>query len=194
MYYKSRPKINSKIIFNNMPRGTKNALIIGNNNSDIIEILKLREIAFDELISVDEMEIINFLSYLEDKKYEVIILNLEMCNFYKIRKIIEMLITKSFYSIVRFRNNNHDNKITKKKKINNIIKVDRINIIKKFYGRKNFVFVNPLFKYFSYYTVYFLTKNKLGLNFELSMNDKIKKYFLRGREALNNITCKKYGK
>ena len=38
--YKSRPKINPKIIFNYLLPDTKKALIIGNNNSDIIEILK----------------------------------------------------------------------------------------------------------------------------------------------------------
>ena len=44
--YKSRPKINPKIIFNYLLPDTKKALIIGNNNSDIIEILKQKRITF----------------------------------------------------------------------------------------------------------------------------------------------------
>ena len=194
MNYKSRPKINSKIIFNNIPKGTKNVLVIGNNNSDIIEILRVKGINFDESNSCDEQEILDYLSYIDDNKFEVIILNLELSNFCKIRKIIEAVVAKSVYALIRFRNNNHNNKITKKEKINNIIKVDKIAIIKKVYGRKNFITENVILKYFTYYTVYFITKNKLGLNYELSLTNKIKKFFLQKREIINNTTCNKYGK
>ena len=48
--YKSRPKINPKIIFNYLLPDTKKALIIGNNNSDIIEILKQKRITFSQII------------------------------------------------------------------------------------------------------------------------------------------------
>ena len=53
--YKNRPKINPKIIFNYLLPDTKKALIIGNNNSDIIEILKQKRITFSENRNIKEI-------------------------------------------------------------------------------------------------------------------------------------------
>lgn len=187
--YRSRPKINSKIIFNNIPSNTKNALVIGENSSDIIEVLKTKKISLDEFVEKDERKILNFLDTYEDNKFEVIILNLELCDFQNISAIISTLINKSSYSVVRFRNNNHNEKITKKTLINNIIKQQSISVFKKIFGKKNKISNNILFKPFAYYTVYFITKNTYAINFSLSPLDKIKKFLsLLGKET--NLTFK----
>lgn len=183
--YKSRPKINSKIIFNNILDNTKNALVIGENDSDIIEILKSKKISVDEFIEKDETKILNFLYTHEDNKFEVIILNFELCDFQNISTIISTLINKSNYSVIRFRNNNHDKKTTKKTLINNIIKQQKINIFKKIFGKKNKISSSILFKPFAYYTVYFITKNTYAINFGLSPLDKIKKFLSLPNKEIN---------
>lgn len=185
--YKHRPKINPKIIFNNVENNTSNALIIGENNSDIIEILISKNVKFDEIVEKNEIKILKSLEEFEDDKFEVIIFNLELSNFHNIQLIISKLIQKSNYSIVRFRNNDHGRKKTKKSIINNIIKQENIKVFKKVFGRKNRISESILFKPFAYYTVYFITKNTYAVNFELSLVEKIKKLMF----LANNIQLKR---
>lgn len=196
MNYNSRPKINSKIIFNHVPENTKNVLIIGENNSDIVEIIKQKKIKFDELHSGDEREILNYLSEKQDKKISIIILNLELCNFANIEKIINAVTDKSEYSIIRFRNKTKKSKVSKRKKICGILNSNRINILKKFYSKKNFVSSSLLFKPFSYYSVYFISRDKPALNHEPSFVEKIKNLILSKKEMTKLAIMKKvkYGK
>ncbi len=192
MNYNERPKINPKIIFNNIDSSVKTALIIGKNNSDIVEILKSKKVNIDEFQKDNEKEIINFLNDKEDNTYDIIILNFELSNFHKIRIIINLLIDKSLCSIIRFRSHNvNKTKITKKDKIDKIIKVENINIIRKFYAKQNFVSKSIFFKPLSYYTVYFITKNKLALNFEPSYTDKIKNILLYKKRSEKLLINKK---
>ena len=173
--YKSRPKINPKIIFDYLLPDTKKALIIGNNNSDIIEILKQKRIAFFENRKVEEKQLIEYLETLQNKEFSVIILNLELCNYHKINTILKLLVDKSSYSIIRFRNHNVNVlKVSKKKRIKKLIRRYNINIIKKFYGRKNYIYRNFLFSRITYYTVYFITRDTVHLNYEISFTEKIK--------------------
>lgn len=174
--YKTRSKINSKIIFNEVSEKTKNALVIGNNNMDLIEVLKLKKISTTEFNETNEKELINFLSNLEENKFELIILNYELSNFYNIKCIIDKIVEKSNYSVIRFRNNNHNGKQTKKKLINRILKKENINIFKKVYGKMNTISSCILFKPFAYYSVYFISKDKYATNTILSPINKIKSY------------------
>ncbi|MDD2839766.1 MAG: hypothetical protein PHY80_01375 [Rickettsiales bacterium] len=183
--YKSRPKINSKIIFNNVPKNTKNALVIGENSSDIIEVLKSKKITTSEFTENDEKKILNFLNKHEDNKFELIILNSELCDFQDINTIISTLINKSNYSVIRFRNNNHNKKITKKTLINNIIKQQKISIFKKIFGKQNKISNSIIFKPFAYYTVYFITKNTYAINFVLTPLEKIKSFLNISSEKIN---------
>lgn len=196
--YKSRPKINPKIIFDYLLPDTKKALIIGNNNSDIIEILKQKRIAFFENRTVEEKQLIEYLETLQNKEFSVIILNLELCNYHKINTILKLLIDKSSYSIIRFRNHNVNVlKVSKKKRIKKLIRRYNINIIKKFYGRKNYIYRNFLFSRITYYTVYFITRDTVHLNYEISFTEKIKNFLLSFRkESVRLIINKKncYGK
>ncbi len=192
MNYKTRPKINPKIIFNNLLPDTKTSLIIGKNNSDIVEILKSKKIEYKEFQDEDEKAIVEFLSQQEDKKYDVAIFNFELCNYHRLKNIINLLLNKSNYSIIRFRNHNVSPvKITKKRRICRIIRHEKINVFKKFYSKKNFVTKNILFKPFAYYTVYFMTKNKPALNFEICITDKIKKILFSKKEAEKLVINKK---
>jgi len=184
-YYKSRPKINSKIIFNSIPVNTKNALVIGENSSDIIEVLKSKKISTEEFQEKNEPKILNFLNKYEDNKFEVIILNIELSDFHDIKTIISTLINKSNYSVIRFRNNNHNKKITKKTLINNIIKKQNISIFNKVFGKKNKISSSIFFKPFAYYTVYFITKNTYAINFGLSPLEKIKKFLNLSNKEIN---------
>mgnify|MGYP004587420777 CR=1 FL=1 len=196
--YKSRPKINPKIIFDYLLPDTKKALIIGNNNSDIIEILKQKRIAFFENRTVEEKQLIEYLETLQNKEFSVIILNLELCNYHKINTILKLLVDKSSYSIIRFRNHNVNVlKVSKKKRIKKLIRRYNINIIKKFYGRKNYIYRNFLFSRITYYTVYFITRDTVHLNYEISFTEKIKNFLLSFRkESVRLIINKKncYGK
>ena len=184
--YKNRPKINPKIIFNYLLPDTKKALIIGNNNSDIIEILKQKRIAFSENRNIKEKQLIEYLETLQNKEFSIIILNLELCNYNRINKILKLLVDKSNYSIIRFRNHNANTlKVSKKKKI------------KKFYGRKNYICNSFLFSYIAYYTVYFITRDAIHLNYEVSFIEKIKNLLLSlKKESIRLIIRKKncYGK
>ena len=196
--YKSRPKINPKIIFNYLLPDTKKALIIGNNNSDIIEILKQKRIAFSENRNIKEKQLIGYLETLQNKEFSIIILNLELCNYNRINKILKLLVDKSNYSIIRFRNHNANNlKVSKKKKIKKLINRYKINIIKKFCGRKNYICNSFLFSYIAYYTVYFITRDAIHLNYEVSFIEKIKNILLSlKKESIRLIIRKKncYGK
>lgn len=174
--YKTRSKINSKIIFNKVSEKTKSALVIGNNNSDLVEVLKLKNVPVKEFNETNEKELINFLNNLDENKFELIVLNYELSNFYNVKCIIEKIVEKSNYSIIRFRNNNHNGKQTKKKLINKILKKDNINIFKRIYGKMNIVSSCILFKPFAYYSVYFISKNKYATNTILSPINKIKNY------------------
>ncbi|HSQ97954.1 MAG TPA: hypothetical protein VLL98_04510 [Rickettsiales bacterium] len=176
--YKRRSKINPKIIFNNILKNTQNALVIGENNFDIVEVLKSKNIILKELEENKENKIINSLENFEDNKFEVIILNLELSNFEDIKSIILNLINKSNYCVIRFRNNNHDEKITKKVLINKIIKDENIKIFKKIFGKQNKISNSIFFKPFAYYTVYFITKNTYATNFELSLMERIKSFII----------------
>lgn len=177
--YKTRPKINSKIIFYHLLPNTKNALIIGNNNSDILEILKQKKISSTECREMDENNIISFLENKKDKSLDCIILNLELCNFHKLKAILSLLVRKSNYALIRFRNHNiSSNKVTKKKRIEKIIYKEKIDVIKKFYGKKNFVCSCFPFKFFSYYTVYFIQRDQLMVTYEISLTEKLKKFIL----------------
>ncbi len=192
MSYNDRPKINPKIIFNNVDSNIDNALIIGNNNSDIVEILKSKKIDVEEFQNNKEKEILDFLNSKENNKYNVIIFNFELSNFHRLRIIINALLAKSNYCIIRFRNHNVSNtKITKKDRIYKIINIEKINVLKKFYSKKNFVSKSILFKPFSYYTVYFITKDKPALNFELSFIGKIKKILLSLKRSEKLVINKK---
>ena len=91
MNYKTRPKINPKIIFNNLLPDTKTSLIIGKNNSDIVEILKSKKIEYKEFQDEDEKTIVEFLSQQEDKKYDAAIFNFELCNYHRLKNIINLL-------------------------------------------------------------------------------------------------------
>ena len=196
--YKSRPKINPKIIFNYLLPDTKKALIIGNNNSDIIEILKQKRITFSENRNIKEKQLIEYLETLQNKEFSIIILNLELCNYNRINKILKLLVDKSNYSIIRFRNHNANTlKVSKKKKIKKLINRYKINIIKKFYGRKNYICNSFLFSYIAYYTVYFITRDAIHLNYEVSFIEKIKNLLLSlKKESIRLIIRKKncYGK
>ena len=196
--YKSRPKINPKIIFNYLLPDTKKALIIGNNNSDIIEILKQKRIAFSENRNIKEKQLIEYLETLQNKEFSIIILNLELCNYNRINTILKLLVDKSNYSIIRFRNHNANTlKVSKKKKIKKLINRYKINIIKKFYGRKNYICNSCLFSYIAYYTVYFITRDAIHLNYEVSFIEKIKNILLSlKKESIRLIIRKKncYGK
>lgn len=174
--YKTRSKINSKIIFNEISENTKSALVIGNNNSDLVEVLKLKKVPVQEFNETNEKELINFLNNLDENKFELIILNYELSNFYNIKFIIDKIVEKSSYGVIRFRNNNHNGKQTKKKLINKILKKDNINIFKRIYGKMNIVSSCILFKPFAYYSVYFISKNKYATNTILSPINKIKNY------------------
>lgn len=183
--YNSRPKINSKIIFNNIPKNTKNALVIGNNSSDITEVLKSKGIIFDELSENNETKILKFLNEYDDNKFEVIILNLELSDFHNINVVISTIIKKSNYSVIRFRNNNHNKKTTKKVLINNIIKQQNISVFKRVFGKKNKISNSIFFKPFAYYTVYFITKNTYAINFGLSPLEKIKRLIASPSKEVN---------
>ena len=114
--YKTRPKINSKIIFYHLLSNTKSALVVGNNNSDILEILKQRKISYTEFKEIAENDIINLLENKKDKSLDCIILNLELCNYHKLKTILSLLVQKSNYALIRFRNHNiSSTKVTKKK-------------------------------------------------------------------------------
>lgn len=192
MNYKTRPKINPKIIFDNLLPNTKTALIIGKNNSDIVEILKMKKIEFKEFQNDDEKAIIEFLSMQDDKSFDIIMFNLELCNYHKLKTMINLFLSKSDYSIIRFRN--HDaspSKITKKEKIYKIIKSQKINVLKKFYSKNNFFTKNILFKPFSYCSIYFIRKNKPALNFEFCVIDKIKKFLFSKRRIEKLVINKK---
>ena len=98
--YKSRPKINPKIIFNYLLPDTKKALIIGNNNSDIIEILKQKRITFSENRNIKEKQFIEYLETLQNKEFSIIILNLELCNYNRINTILKFFVSKfTFFSL-----------------------------------------------------------------------------------------------
>lgn len=182
--YKHRPKINPKIIFNNINKEVRSVLIIGNDNSDVLELLKFKNIPNKEFLEIKEINIINFLLDQEDNKFDLIIFNLELSNFFKIKQIIELLLKKGSRVVIRFRNKNHGkHKTTKRKIINQIIKKDKITILEKIYSKYNFFSECFLFKPFAYYTVYFITKNDLALNFELSFFNKLKKIIFLKREA-----------
>ncbi len=85
------------------------------------------------------------------------------------------MVDKSNYSIIRFRNHNANTlKVSKKKKIKKLINRYKINIIKKFYGRKNYICNSFLFSYIAYYTVYFITRDAIHLNYEVSFIEKIR--------------------
>lgn len=158
--YNTRPKINPKVIFSDILEDTKNSLVIGSNNSDIVEILKQKRIKLEEFEIDDENKIIEFLSDKDDKNYDSIILNFELCNYNKIKDLLNKLLEKSKYSIIRFRNHNHHNKITKKKMIAKIIKSENIYVIKKFYSKRNFVSKSIFFRPFAYYSIYFIAKEE----------------------------------
>lgn len=196
--YKSRPKINPKIIFDYLLPDTKNALIIGNNNSDIIEILKQKRIAFFESRKVEEKQLIEYLETLQNREFSVIILNLELCNYHKINTILKLLVDKSNYSIIRFRNYNINTlKVSKKQRIKKIINKYKINVLKKFYGKKNYICKSFLFSHIAYYTVYFITRDVIHLNYEISFTEKIKNFFLSlKKESIGLIIKEKnyYGK
>lgn len=192
MNYKIRPKINPKIIFNNLLPDTKTSLIIGKNNSDILEILKSKKIEYKEFQDENEKAIVEFLSEQEDRKYDVIIFNFELCNYDKLKNIINLLLDKSNYSVIRFRN--HDispTKITKKRRIYEIISHEKINVFKKLYSKKNFFTKNILFKPFAYCTIYFMTKNKPALNFEICITDRIKKILFSKKVSEKLVINKK---
>ncbi len=187
MNYKTRPKINPKIIFNDILPDTKTSLIIGKNNSDIVEILKSKQIEYTEFQDESEGAIFEFLNEQNDKSYDAIIFNFELCNYHRLENIINLLLNKSKYSIIRFRNHDiNSTKITKKKTIYKIFKSQKINIIKRFYSKQNFFTKNILFRPFAYYTICFITKDKPSLNFEVSIVSKIKKllFLKHGTEKL----------
>lgn len=190
--YNIRPKINSKIIFYHLLPDTKHTLLIGNNNDDILEILKQKKISCVEFKSLDEKSIIDFLEKQKDKGFDCIILNLELCNYHKLKLILSLLVEKSKYSLIRFRNHNiSDKKVTKRKRIKKIIYKERISVIKRFYGKRNFICNCLLFKFFSYYTVYFIKRNEIRLNYELSLSEKVRKFIFSFRkEALKLIINK----
>ena len=192
MNYNNRPKINPKIIFNNVDSTVKNALIIGSNNSDIVEILKAKKISVSEFSNHEEKEILDFLESKEDNKYDIIILNYELSNFHGIKNLINSMVAKGGYVIIRFRNHNVSKvKISKKGKIYKIINDEKITIFKKFYSKYNFVSKSILFKPFAYCTVLFITKNKFALNFEPCFWGKIKKLIVSKKHSEKLVINKK---
>ena len=166
--------INSKIIKNIVDSSINTILIIGKNNDYLLNKLKNKHI--DEFTEDYENKILDFLNELNDEKYDIIILNIELYKFKNINLIINLLLDKGLYSIIQFKNNKKE--FFKQTKISNIIKSEKASIIKKFYVNNKIVLNNILFKPFSKYIAYLITKNKLAINLELSLIDKIKKTIL----------------
>lgn len=189
--YKSRPKINSKIIFNDILSNTNTALVIGMNNSDIIAVLQNKKITTQELNVIDEDVIIDYLKDKNDKDFDVIIFNLELSNYRKLNTLIPLLTDKSIYAIIRYRNKNRPYKTTKKHKINKIIKDSNINILKRLYVQKNIVSKSIFFKFFAYCTVLFITRHNIAIHTENILNDKIKKIIFNKKEIINLSINKK---
>jgi len=182
MNYKTRPRINPKIIFYDLLPSTRTSLVIGKDNSDIVEVLKSKDVMYEEFKHETEGEIVEFLNGKADKKYDVLIFNSELCDYHGLRRVINLFLAKSHYSIIRFRNYNvASSKVTKRKRILKIIKFENIHVFKKIYSKKNFITKNMLFRPFSHYTVYFITKDKPVLNYAMGFIAKIKKFLFFDR-------------
>lgn len=182
----TRSKINSKIIFNDFNTNlTKNVLIIGVNNSDILEILKIKGINFSELETTDESEIIGHLEKIESDKFDSIIINLEFTEFKNMKNILKLITDKSKFSLIRFRTKtSKSGRRSRKKEICTLLKYKNIIVFKKFYCKKNFMSENPLFQLFTYYNVFYISKNEPGFITEVNFIDRIKKFF-SGKTQLN---------
>ena len=148
----------------------KNILIVGYNN----DILKnsLKDFLLTEFKSNNEREIVEYLTNLKNKEYDFIIFNFILSDFYRIDIIIKLLVEKSNCSIIKFINKKIENKIVKKKRINKIIKCNKIIIIKKFFVKNNFCFSLYFLKFFCDYSIYFIKKDYLIMNYSI-VNNKI---------------------
>ena len=129
-----RPKIDPKIIFECIDdiKNIRKALVIGGNNIDAFEVFKVKNIVMQEFKNSDETDIINYLNRLDEDQFDLIVLNAELCNFFRINEIINLLLEKGKYSLFRFRSTTKNRlKISKRNKIKKEIKKEHAIILKR---------------------------------------------------------------
>ena len=160
-----RLDINSKLICKYIKnRKIYKILIIGIINDDLKNLLIDNNIICETFEEVDEKKILDKISNLENKCFNLIILNCDLTKFYRIDLILSNMISKSNALMVRFFNNNSRNRIIKERRINKIIKFYGLNIASVFFANNDFFTKYAFLKKFSNYTVYVLKKNFIILN------------------------------
>jgi len=179
MINSSRSKIHPKIIFKVITNG-RNVLVIGVNNFDIIEVLKHKKSKIAQINSGKSGEIIEKLQRFDSNQFDFIILNLEISKLRNIKDLVSLISKKSKIAIFRVRDNNLITKdlVNKKQKLLDCFKQYNINIIKKFYCRKNKIYNNIFAHFFSYYVIYITNKNGDKLAFQEAFTEKFLKRFL----------------
>jgi len=175
----SRSKIHPKIIFKVISKGN-NVLIIGTNNYDIMEVLKHKKAKVAQIDSNQSKDIMEKLENFSINQFDFVLLNLELSKLVNIKSLIALASEKGKIAIFRVRNSNSIARHlkNKEKEVLKSFKDNNINIIQKFYCRKNKIFNNIFAKFFSYYIVYITNKNDENLAFQEAFTTKFLKKFL----------------
>lgn len=153
----------------------KKALVIGVENSDILKMLKVKNIRFSTFDTCEEVNIIKYLNRINHDEFDSIIFNLNLSDFDKMKNILELLSDRSKFTVVWFSD--------KKREIDLALHSKNILIFRKFYIMKNYMTKNLLFQRLAEYFVYYISKNDLNFATEISFVTKAKK-FLFGENHL----------
>lgn len=184
----SRSKVHPKIIFKAISKGN-NVLVIGINNFDIVEVLKHKKARISEFNSNQLNEILEELEEFDNEQFDFIILNLELSKLLNVNKVIALASDKSKIAIFRVRNNNliTRNLRTKYNEVLKSFKENDLNIIQRFYCRKNSIYKNIFARFFTYYVVFITSKNGDELAFQEAFTEKFLRRFssfLKSKEAV----------
>jgi len=190
----SRSKIHPKIIFQHISNDAT-VLILGDNNFDIIEVLKHKQCNIKEVTVECSEDIISELKKYNNKAFDYVILNLELSRVTKNDNIISLAVDKAHYTILRVRNKSilqGQRMFSKKRKILNICRKNKFNVFKTFYCKKNYFTRNPFYVLSAYYVVYFVTNKRKSFLFqEEFVNDVLTKLSQKRKKSLTFARVKK---